>query len=327
MKDKEWLLERVDPTETAVGNQKIKPMLCQSATSVPSGLDLQYEVKWDGIRTLIHIDESGIIIRSRSGRDITAQFPELVAARKHLKCTRAILDGEIVCLDTHGKPVFKRVISRMHRSGQHSIELAAKSNPAYCYLFDVVYLDGCLVRKAPLLKRRAWVNDLIIPGSSYRFSESLTDGDALFTATREMGLEGIIAKLPNSEYQSGRRSDAWLKIKHRKTVLCRVIGFTEGKGDRAKTFGALHITSAEDKNGLYLGKVGTGFSDKTLDEIKELIGSATVVDKPFDDKVEDEQVTTWIDCHVPCEVEYASTTDRGTLREPVFLRLREDLCM
>jgi DNA ligase D-like protein (predicted ligase)/DNA ligase D-like protein (predicted 3'-phosphoesterase) len=327
MKGKEWLLERVDPAQTDISRAVIKPMLCQSSESVPTGLDIQYEVKWDGIRAMLYIHETGLIIRSRSGRDITAQFPEMTASRKHLKCTRAILDGEIVCLDAQGKPLFRNVISRMHKTGQRAIGLAVENNPAFFYLFDVIYLDGCHVRKAPLIKRRAWVADLIAPGASYRLSEALSDGDALFTATRKMGLEGIIAKMPRSEYYPGRRSDAWIKVKHRKTHLCRILGYTEGKGDRARTFGALHIGSAEDSNPLYLGKVGTGFTDKSLLEVNELVSNADVIGKPIEEKVENERSTTWIECAIPCEVEYASKTANGTLREPVFLRLRDDLSL
>ena len=324
MKDNEWLLERVDPATFDMHKTQIAPMLCKQADKVPDGLDLGFEVKWDGIRVMIYIDGPEMLIRSRSGRDISAQFPEVVAARDRLNCTQAVLDGEIVVLTDDGKPDFKRSVSRLNKTGEQSIQTASVSNPAYCYLFDTPYLDGVHIGKVPLSTRQAWIADLVKSGGQFRVSESIGDGDALFAATAQMGLEGIIAKRLSSTYSPGKRSENWLKIKHRKTVTCQIIGYTAGKGDRAQTFGALHITSADSREPVYLGKVGSGFTDKMLTDLHTTLRELPVVDKPIDDKVEDERVTTWIGGNVFCEVEYASVTKNGTLREPVFLRLRPD---
>ncbi|MDX1477246.1 MAG: non-homologous end-joining DNA ligase [Saprospiraceae bacterium] len=324
-KGKDWLLERVDPAEFVAHETIIPHMHAGIATRVPDELDYIYEVKWDGIRTMIYIDDEDMTIRSRSQRDLSRQFPELAAERKSLKCAQAVLDGEIVVLNDKGMPQFKTTVGRIHKTGEHSIAMAAKSQPAYCYLFDVIYLDGCYVNKEPLWKRKEWLKSLIKPGGQFRYSEEVADGDALFEASGKMGLEGIMAKKRDSIYQIGKRSNAWLKIKHRSTATCRIIGYTEGQGDRAAYFGALHLTDADHENHVYLGKVGTGFNMAALKRLSKQVKAVPETDKPIEQKLEDDAQSTWIEPILVCEVEYASITPNGTLREPVFVRLRPDL--
>jgi ATP-dependent DNA ligase len=141
------------------------------------------------------------------------------------------------------------------------------SAPAYCYLFDVLYLDGCNVQKEPLHKRKAWLQSIIKPGGHFRYSEDMEDGQALFEATKKLDLEGIIAKRPDSTYLPGKRTDQWVKVKHRNDMTCRIIGYTKGQGDRQPYFGALHLSDAESDTPVYLGKVGTGFNEKLMKEI------------------------------------------------------------
>jgi ATP-dependent DNA ligase len=150
------------------------------------------------------------------------------------------------------------------------------------------------------------------------------DGPALFEAAGAMGLEGIMAKTAGSLYTPGRRNDAWQKIKTRNTVDCVIIGYTAGKGDRASTFGALHIAEPRDGSWHYLGKVGTGFDDKMLDavlkELKRVAEAKRIIkEKPVDDKE-----STWLEPALWCEVTYGTITPNGTLREPVFVRMRPD---
>ncbi|HLF65233.1 MAG TPA: non-homologous end-joining DNA ligase [Saprospiraceae bacterium] len=323
MKDKDWLLERVDPPEIDVTHAQIEHMLTATASKVPIG-DYIYEMKWDGIRTMVYVDEEDLRLCSRGKRDITKQFPELLKDRKQLKCTQAILDGEIVVLDAQGKPQFKTTVGRMHKSNEHNIRTAMNAAPAYCYLFDVLYLDGCVVQKEPLHKRKAWLKSLIKPGGHFRYSEDMEDGNALFEATKKMGLEGIIAKRRDSIYLPGKRTEQWVKIKHRNDMTCRIIGYTEGQGDRRPYFGALHLADAESENLIYLGKVGTGFNEKLMAEITTELKKLKEIRKPIKERLEDEKQTTWVEPLLYCDVQYASVTPNGTLREPVFLYLREE---
>jgi ATP-dependent DNA ligase len=167
--------------------------------------------------------------------------------------------------------------------------------------------------------------DAIKKDSAYRVSQTVEDGPALFAAAREAGLEGIMAKKLGSTYAPGRRSDAWLKIKTRTTMDCVVIGYTRGKGDRAATFGALQIARREGDALHYLGKVGTGFDDKTLAAVLAELKKIPEGKRPIDEKPLDDRETVWLKPALWCEVQYASLTPNQTLREPVFVRMRPDL--
>ncbi len=324
MKDNQWLLERVDTPQIDWLQDPIEPMLAELGSDVPGSGDYGFEVKWDGIRALISVDEGAVKIHSRNRMDITSQFPELTIPES-FRVSGALFDGEIVCLDEAGKPIFKHVIHRMQQKGENSIARAKAKFPAVCYVFDLLYLDGRPVIHEPLERRRSWLNDVIKKDSSYRVSEMVDEGKELFEAAKQLGLEGIMAKRKNSSYLPGKRSDHWLKIKTRQTMDVLIIGYTQGKGDRKTTFGALHIAEKTETGLRYLGKVGTGFDDKLLKSIHDQLLDVPTIKKPIQEKPLDEKVTTWIEPKLVCEVQYASFTKDGMLREPVFLRLREDM--
>jgi ATP-dependent DNA ligase len=140
-----------------------------------------------------------------------------------------------------------------------------------------------------------------------------------------MGIEGIMAKERNSRYRAGTRSGQWLKIKKRQTMECLIVGYTEGRGDRQSLFGALHLARPEGKTLRYVGKVGTGFDEKLRKEISAYLKKIKRVERPIPEKPLDDAQTVWIEPKVICEVQFASLTRDGMLREPVFLRLRPDL--
>ena len=167
--------------------------------------------------------------------------------------------------------------------------------------------------------------DALRPNDAYRVSESVEDGPSLFEAATAMGLEGILAKDRNSEYVPGRRSSQWMKIKGRDSVDCVVLGYTEGKGDRRASFGALQLGSHRDGTLRYIGKVGGGFNDRELRSIFGELKSAKRAERPVEKKPLDDAQTVWLEPRLVCEVRYASFTPEGTLREPVFLRMRPDL--
>ncbi len=323
-KEKEWLLERVDTPQIDFLRSTVEPMLAGSTSAPPESDDYVYEVKWDGIRALIAVDDGEVTIRTRNNMDVTQRFPELLIPEQAFRASTALFDTEIVCLDDTGKPVFKNVIHRMQQSADGAIERARAKHPAVCYVFDCLYLDGRPIVNEPLIRRRAWMADAIKRDTPYRVSEVVEDGKALFDAAATMGLEGIMAKERNSVYQPGRRSTQWLKIKTRQTLDCVVIGYTKGKGNREGEFGALHIALQEDDRLRYVGKVGTGFDTKTMKEIFASLKSLKTVKRPVKQKPLDDSVSTYVEPKLVCEVQYASWTKDNMLREPVFLRLRPD---
>ncbi|NND33593.1 MAG: hypothetical protein HKN76_13465 [Saprospiraceae bacterium] len=323
-KQKEWLLERVDRDLTNILDDNIPVMLADSAKSLPaSHEDYFYEVKWDGIRVTIAIEEGVIKIRSRNHNDLTDRFPELTRVSESFRISNGIFDGEIVCLDKKGRPDFKKVISRMHSSNSVKIERATLSNPAFCYLFDCIYLDGRSLINEPVERRRIWCKDSIKKGTNYRMSEALDDGHALWEAAGKMELEGILAKRRGSKYQLGKRSSDWIKIKYRQTEEVVILGYTQGTGDRANTFGALHIAERQEDAFTYRGKVGTGFDSQKMQEIKKILDKLKPVEKMIEEKTPDEKVTVWVTPSVTCEVQFASITANGTYREPIFQFLVE----
>jgi bifunctional non-homologous end joining protein LigD len=323
IKEKEWLMERVDDSQIDWLHEPIEFMLAENVKKVPVDGNYQYEVKWDGIRAMITLDEGAIRIRSRNQNDITEQFPELQLPSS-FRASCGIFDVEIVCLDKAGRPEFKKVINRLMSSGKNVIEKSAKTNPAFAYVFDCLYLDGRPLINEPLSRRRAWLEDTIKQDASFRISQTEEDGEALFEAAKGHALEGIMAKQLDSRYYPGRRSDGWFKVKVRDTVDCLIIGYTEGKGDRSKTFGALHIAE-ETKNGLqYRGKVGTGFNDKQMKSIIAMLSKLKKQEKPIKGKLLDEKVSVWVEPKLRVEIQYSSITKDKMFREPVFIRLRED---
>lgn len=324
-KENQWLLERVDTSQTDWLRDQIEPMLARPAQRPPDSEDYVYEVKWDGIRAMISLDEGQMRIYGRNGMDFTKQFPELLLPEQAFRATSALFDGEIVCLEADGKPNFRNVIHRMQQKTDGAIERAKVKHPAVCYLFDCLYLDGRAIINEPLTRRREWLRDAIRNDSPYRVSETVEEGGFFLEAVKEMGLEGIMAKQRHSTYLPGKRSDSWLKIKTRQTLECAIIGYTHGRGDREASFGALHLAEASGGDLKYLGKVGGGFDEYALKAVSAELRKLTTIKRPIKEKPLDDARSTWVEPKLMCEVQFASRTPDGLLREPIFVRLRPDL--
>lgn len=326
IKEKEWLLERVDQPQLDYLHTFVEPMLAETAKLPPKDDGYAYEVKWDGIRALIAVEDGKVTIHTRNQNDVTKQFPELLNGEKAFRATCGLFDAEIVCLDKTGKPVFKNVINRLMTSGETAIQKLMKNNAVVCYLFDCLYMDGRPLINEPLAKRRVWLKDAIRKDTPYRISEVMEDGEALWQAAKEHELEGIMAKRLDGKYLPGKRSDNWLKIKVTQTRDCVLIGYTTGKGDRAKTFGALQLAEWEDGVLIYRGKVGTGFDDATMKEIRKVLDKVKSRKQcAAKGEIIDGKVTTWLEPAVVAEIKYSRITPDKMLREPVFVKLRLDL--
>jgi bifunctional non-homologous end joining protein LigD len=324
-KENQWLLERVDNPQIDWLRDRVEPMLARPADKPPSSKDYIYEVKWDGIRAMISLDEGEVRIRGRNGLDFTKQFPELLIPEQAFRATSALFDGEIVCLEADGRPNFAAVIHRMQQKSEGAIERARSKHPVVCYVFDCLFLDGRPIVNEPLMRRREWLQDAIRKDSTYRVSEAVDEGASFLEAVKQMGLEGVMAKQRNSPYGPGKRSDSWLKIKWRRTAECAIIGYTRGRGDRAAHFGALHLAQAEGDKLKYLGKVGSGFDDQSIKAVWTELQKLAPAKRPVKEKPLDDAQSVWLEPKLNCEVEFASLTGDGMLREAVFLRLRPDL--
>jgi bifunctional non-homologous end joining protein LigD len=325
-KERQFLLERVDEPQIDLLSNFIEPMLSETREKPPQDDSYVFELKWDGIRALISYDEGKLKIRTRNQHDVTAQFPELLDGEKAFRATNAVFDAEIVSLDKDGKPLFKKVINRLMTTGETNIQKNSKKSPCYCYVFDCLYLDGRNLMNEPLLKRKEWLKDAIRFDTPYRVSEIVEDGNSLFAAAQEHGLEGIMAKKRDSKYLSGKRSDCWYKVKVRQSAETVIIGYTKGKGDRGITFGALHIAEWDGSKFMYRGKVGTGFDDATIKEIQKAMKQVGTTKEPdVVGELFDRKISTWIEPKLIAEVSYSKLTPDKMFREPVFVRLRPDM--
>jgi DNA ligase D-like protein (predicted ligase)/DNA ligase D-like protein (predicted polymerase)/DNA ligase D-like protein (predicted 3'-phosphoesterase) len=318
-KNDQWIVELtsskfIDPYKSVVS-----PMLAGVRKSLPKEeSDYLYEIKWDGIRVIIFVDGDTVRIQSRSGRDISDQFPEITSIN-FCRVQHAIFDAELVCLDEKGRPVFSDIIGRMHRTG--NIQSATKSKSVYLYIFDCLQIDAKPMIKLPFIKRRDMMRAILKYGNQIRESELFEDGTQLLAAAKANELEGIMVKKKNAKYHFGSRSEAWQKIKFRQTMECIIVGYTEGQGDRANLFGALHLIQEIGDQSNYMGKVGTGFDHKKMTSILDLLKQLEETTKPFPDAIEEENKSTWVEARYCCEIQYASLTNNGTLREPVFLKM------
>ncbi|HUK90488.1 MAG TPA: non-homologous end-joining DNA ligase [Blastocatellia bacterium] len=323
-KDKDWLLERLDQPQVDWVRDPIAPMLAEPKSAPFDSPEYLYEVKWDGIRALISLDEGELTIRSRNLHVITERFPELNIPERALRATSALFDAEIICPDETGRPVFERVIRRLQQTGESAITRLSAKYPAVCYVFDCLYLDGRSVINEPLVRRREWVADAVRENTPYRASEAMDDGMHLYEAASALGLEGIVAKLRNSPYLPGKRSESWLKIKTRRTIDCIIVGYTRGKGAREDTFGALQLGCYKDGKLEYVGGLGTGFDDAKLKSLRSDLEKLETVPNPFTRKILDSAQTVWVEPKVVCEVKYTAFTEDHQLRHAVFVRMRPD---
>jgi bifunctional non-homologous end joining protein LigD len=324
-KERDWLCERVAAPQIDWLRAPIEPMLAQSRSEPFDSPDFLYEVKWDGIRAMVSLDEGAITIRSRAQRDITNEFPELLIPDQAFRAACGLFDVEIVCLNEKGQPVFENVLHRLQHRNEAAIARARAKHPAVCYVFDCLYIDGRPIVNEPLERRRAWMKDSIkLPNAAYRPSETIDDGTALYEAAAAHGLEGIMAKERNSVYMPGKRTSHWFKIKTRRTIDCVIIGYTKGKGEREATFGALQLGLYKGKELVYVGKVGTGYNERAAKAILAELQKVKRGPRPIKSKPIDDAQTVWLEPELVCEVQYSSRVSTGNLREPVFVRMRPD---
>ncbi len=309
---------------------KIQPMLAESVDKAFDGAEWLFEIKWDGYRAIAFIADGKVRLVSRNQNDLTPRYPELKDMAKFIHAKTAILDGEVVALDEEGKASFSLMQQRtgFRPGGKRAVGNA--DVPVLYYAFDLLYLDGYDWRRIPLEERKRKLASLLVAGDVLRYSDHYEErGKALFEMAQKTGLEGIVAKKRISFYEE-RRSREWLKIKIRKRVECIVGGYTEPEGSRTH-FGSL-VLGLYDKKGrlIHVGQVGSGFDQKSLNEIWKVLEKIETKKNPFFGEVEALRKVSWVKPELVAEIEYAEWTD-GTsdgsgpkLRAPVFLGLRDD---
>lgn len=311
------------------GLPSIAPMLASLGQLPPDDLDDEYgyEVKWDGVRAIAYLGRSDYHLVSRNDHDISAAYPELAPPDK-LAGKGIVLDGEIVAFDEEGKPSFAALQPRMHLRDEARIERRRKTNPVAYVVFDVMYRAGKDLTRLTYRERRDILGELKTDSAPAwrRFDYQIGDGAALYRATRESGLEGVIAKRLDSTYQAGRRSADWIKVKHVKMQEVVVGGWTLGDGRRADSIGALLLGIPGEKGLDFVGHVGTGFTDETLKDLHKRLDDLKTDDSPFTGHLPPsaERAAQWVRPKLVGEVVYAERTRDGRLRTPSWRGLRPD---
>jgi bifunctional non-homologous end joining protein LigD len=316
-------LKRWHAPQRPIRPEDVPPMLAESRDQPFSRAGWVFEVKLDGYR--MRAARAGGVGRliTRNGNDYTAAFPELARALSALPYDGLVMDGELVILDDQGRPSFQRLQNRARLSRAPDIRHAAVEYPATLYLFDLVALEGYDLRPLPLLKRKQLLKQLLPEVGPLRYSEHFEkQGEALYDQAVGMGLEGIVAKRADAPYRSGR-SDLWLKVRADRTGEFVVVGYTAPKGSRGG-FGALHLGAYRDGELVYIGRAGTGFSAQQLREVAEDLERLGQPTPAFAGPVPAERDSRWVKPELVVEVRYKEITDDGLLRQPVFLRFRDD---
>ncbi|MGC1450132.1 MAG: non-homologous end-joining DNA ligase [Candidatus Sulfotelmatobacter sp.] len=308
----------------------IHPMLAESVEKPFDGAEWLFEIKWDGYRAVAFIAEGKVRLVSRNQNDLTPRYPELKNMARFIKAKTAILDGEVVALDEEGKASFSLM---QQRTGFRPGGRRAAGNagvPVLYYAFDLLYLDGYDWRRVPLAERKRKLGSLVVTGDALRYSDHYEEhGKALFEMARNKGLEGIVAKKRASFYQE-RRSREWLKIKIRRRIECVIGGYTEPEGSRAH-LGSI-VLGLYNKKGqlIHVGQAGSGFDQKSLDEVSRVLKKLETKKNPFFGEVEALRKVSWVKPELVAEIEFAewtAGTSEGSgpkLRAPVFLGLRDD---
>ncbi len=328
--EKNWMIHRMDeaPEGYEPMPRDLKPMLATLAAEPPTGPGWAFEFKWDGVRALVYVEGGRVRAQSRNGNDLVSSFPELRDVGRFLGATDAILDGEIVVLDDAGRPSFGQLQHRLHVASPSSVQKRAKDAPASFLAFDVLYLLGHSTMDLSYDDRRALLEKLGLRGDSFATPPSFTDasGSDLLAVSRERGLEGIVAKRRTSTYAAGQRNGQWLKVKNVRTQEVVLGGWTEGKGERAGRLGALLLGIPGDGGLLYVGKVGTGFSDATLRELQATLAPLAQEASPFTKRLTRAQADLphFVEPSLVGEVQYGEWTADGHLRHPSWRGLRPD---
>ena len=288
----------------------------------PVGDEWLFEIKWDGIRSICFIDNETVRLQSRTGISCERQYPELSVIANQIAASQAVLDGEIAVLNEKGISTFALIQPRIANSDPNSIAHMARRTPVTLFVFDLLYLDGYDLRQVPLIERKRILQSILGPSPVLRYSEHfVNNGEAMLEAARENGLEGIVAKCATSAYESKRSRD-WLKMKvvsQQEFIIC---GFTEGERDY---FSSLVLGLYEKGKLIYVGNVGTGFDNKTLETIYRKIEPLITSRAPFTYTGRFPGAVTWVRPEVVCEIKFGSWTEDAKLRAPVFIALRPDV--
>ncbi len=326
--EKDWMIHRMDPPADPGREpmpERLTPMLAGAGQLPRDESRWSFEVKWDGVRAIAYIKPGRLRLESRNLNDISEAYPEVRGILRDLGMRDVVLDGEIVAFDDAGRPSFERLQRRMHVTSPSSIRRLSKSSPVVYAIFDLLYLDGHSLMGLPYTERRSRLEELKLSGPAWRVPAAHPGhGAALLSATEAQGLEGIVAKRLDSRYEPGRRTGAWLKIKHTRRQELVIAGWLPGEGRRTDRIGALLMGHRENGGLRYAGRVGTGFTERTLDELRARLAPLRRDTSPFTTAPKLPRNAEFVEPELVAEIEFREWTGEGVMRAPSFKGLRDD---
>ncbi len=328
--DDKWMIHRMDPAPASFEAMPdhVRPMLALAGELPASDRAWAYEFKWDGVRAMVYVDGGRVRALTRNDKSLTSTFPELRDIGLHLGSRSAILDGEIVALDKNNRPSFSTLSRRLHVTSKTAIEKLTRTTPASFFAFDLLYLEGRSLLNLSYDERRAQLELLALDGDTFATPPSITStpGAEVLKIAEERGLEGVVAKRRRAPYSPGLRNGDWVKVKNFRAQEVVIGGWTQGKGERAGSLGALLLGIPTSDGLAYVGKVGTGFSASTRKELLDLLTPLARKTSPFSTPLS-HAVTAlahFVRPELVGEVQYAEWTPDAILRQPSWRGLRLD---
>jgi bifunctional non-homologous end joining protein LigD len=286
----------------------VEPALASSIAKVPAGDRWIHEVKFDGYRVQVHLGSEAVKVFTRRGNDWTKRFKKIADDAWHIGAGSAIIDGEVIVPSENGVSDFSVLQN----------ELRGKSNKLMLYAFDLLYLNGFDLRKAPLFERKALLRKLVAT-TEILFSESFeTDGAAMFKQACKMGLEGVVSKIRDGRYISGRGKD-WVKVTCRQRETLPIAGFAL----KENRFDGLYVGRQEGDKLVYAGKVDHGFDTVSAKDLQARLKPLIRTTQPYAKKIAHRGI--WVESELLAEIEYRAKSVEGKVRHPFFRGLREDL--
>jgi bifunctional non-homologous end joining protein LigD len=310
---------------TLFNERPIRPMLAQTGEPFDSK-EYVFELKWDGLRTLVFKIDDKIELQNRNLRNVTSGFPELKTLSRSMRSRTAIVDGEAVVLGKDGTPDFGSLQNRFGVDDPKRVDGLSKTIPVTYVAFDLLHLNGQDFVSRPLSERKEKLKAILTEGPHLIFGEHIeTQGIRFFEEASKSGFEGVIAKERTSPYLPGSRGDHWIKIKGTRTQDCVIVGYTSGEGSRRSTFGSLVVAAYDTEGQLrHLTNVGGGFDNQTLDDLRERLSKLKTNSPVLSGPIDAPTPVTWVKPKLVCEVKYMSITRDKKLRFPRFSRIRTD---
>ena len=311
---KNWLAHRMKEQKQPQAGDLAPMLATEGSVERLKATQWSFEGKWDGYRVLVDANRGKLNLRSRRGRDVTGEYPQFEALAADLADHHVILDGEAVALDASGVPSFSEMQNR------------ARSTRVEYWAFDILHLDGRSLVRAKYSDRRRLLEALAEGGGLIVPDRLPGDGPEAMEYARKQRWEGVVAKKRDSTYQPGRRSSSWIKDKIWCTQEVVIGGWRQGEGGRSSGIGALMLGIPEDGGLHFAGRVGTGFTEKELAKLKDMLKPLETDESPFNTRLptQDAKGVTFVRPELVGEVRYSERTSDGRLRQPSWRGLRPD---